>query len=85
MTSQANDVCSICNNPLESRVPVGVDPELSDVECPQCGVYRIGVSSEESMARQSTAHRNGLVRVIQAANARGNRYCINNGREIELE
>src|SRR5579871_432613 len=82
MTDAVVHRCAICQQTastahlFQSRSKADDPAGLYDIGCATCGDYRIGVSGEEAMPKQSSAHRASLQRMIKAANARGNRYCI---------
>jgi hypothetical protein len=83
--------CSICGKPTyfsyrfyTTKPRLETDQGLYEIGCSQCGEYRIAPAAEAAMARQSPMHRATIVKLIQAANARGNRYCLNDGREVTL-
>ena len=90
MADDSLHYCSICNRPAYSvysfvvHSKIDGDQELFDIGCSSCGEYRISADSEAAMSRQLNTHRDGLLRLIRAANARDCRYCANNGREIPL-
>ncbi|MGH7620403.1 MAG: hypothetical protein ACREPM_24565 [Gemmatimonadaceae bacterium] len=82
--------CSICNRPVYSayhfvvRSKLDGDQELYDLGCTECGEYRISADGEAAMSRQADTRRAALLRLIKEANARGNRYCANDGRETPI-
>jgi hypothetical protein len=83
--------CSICGKPTyfsyrfyTTKPRLETDEGLYEIGCSQCGEYRITPSGELAMARQSPMHRATILKLIQSANARGNRYCLNDGREVTL-
>jgi hypothetical protein len=83
--------CSICGKPTyfsyrfyTTKPRLETDQGLYEIGCSQCGEYRIAPAAEAAMARQSPMHRSTILKLIQAANARGNRYCLNDGREVTL-
>jgi hypothetical protein len=83
--------CSICGKPTyfsyhfyTTKPRLESDEGLYEIGCSRCGEYRIGPLAESAMARQTPLHRATILKLIQAANARGNRYCLNDGREVTL-
>ena len=83
--------CSICSRPTyfsyrfyTTKPPAETDQGLYEIGCSECGEYRIAAIDEDAMTRQTPLRRETVVRLIQAANARGNRYCLNDGREVSL-
>ena len=83
--------CSICGKPTyffyhfyTTKPRLETDEGLYEIGCARCGEYRIAPVAEGAMARQSPLHRATILKLIQAANARGNRYCLNDGREVTL-
>jgi hypothetical protein len=83
--------CSICGKPTyfsyrfyTTKPRLETDQGLYEIGCSQCGEYRIAPSAEAAMARQSPMHRSTILKLIRDANARGNRYCLNDGREVTL-
>lgn len=83
-------LCSICGKPtyfsyhFYRKPRLETDQGLYEIGCSQCGEYRIAPMAEAAMARQSPIHRATILKLIQDANARGNRYCLNDGREVTL-
>ena len=90
MFDEAVRSCSICRKPaisatfIETRPNVVDEGRLYDIECGDCGFYRISAARLMTMARQTDAHRSGLRHLIRTANNGGNQYCINDGRELPL-
>ena len=90
MADDSVHYCTICNRPAYSSYSFVVrskrdgDQELYDIGCTECGEYRISADGEAAMSRQSQNRRSALLQLIRAANARGNRYCANDGREIPI-
>jgi hypothetical protein len=90
MADDSVHYCSICNRPAYSassfvvRSKLDGDQELFDVGCTECGEYRISADGEAAMSRGTETRRSALLKLIREANARGNRYCANDGREIPL-
>lgn len=83
--------CTICGKPtyfsyrFYSTPPrAEADQGVYEIGCSACGEYRIAASAETAMTRQSPLYRATMVRMIQAANARGNRYCLDDGGEVSL-
>lgn len=83
--------CSICGRPTyfsyrfyTSKPPAETDQGLYEIGCSDCGEYRIAATDEAAMKHQTPLRRQTVVRLIHAANARGNRYCLNDGREVSL-
>lgn len=82
--------CTICGRPAYSaysfvvRSKIDGDQELYDIGCSDCGEYRISADGEAAMGRQAQTRRAALLQLIRSANARGYRYCANDGREILL-
>jgi hypothetical protein len=90
MADDSLHYCSLCNRAAYSayyfvvHTKMDGDQELYDIGCTECGEYRISADGEAAMSRQSQTRRAALLQMIKAANARGNRYCANDGREIPL-
>jgi hypothetical protein len=83
--------CSICGKPTyfsyrfyTTKPRLETDQGLYEIGCSQCGEYRIAPAAEAAMARQSPMHRSTILKLIRDANARGNRFCLNDGREVTL-
>jgi hypothetical protein len=92
MTTDEIHRCSICGKPtyfsyrfFTTKPRLETDQGLYEIGCSECGEYRVAPNAEETMAKQSPLHRASLVRLIHTANARGNRYCLNDGREVSLD
>ena len=83
--------CSICGTPTyfsyhfyTTKPRLETDEGLYEIGCSRCGEYRIAPTAEAAMEHQSSLHRATILKLIHAANARGNRYCLNDGREVTL-
>ena len=83
--------CCICGKPTyffyhfyTTKPRLETDEGLYEIGCSRCGEYRIAPVAETAMARQTPLHRATILKLIQGANARGNRYCLNDGREVTL-
>lgn len=82
--------CTICGRPAYSaysfavRSKIDGDQELYDIGCTDCGEYRMSADGEAAMGRQAPTRRAALLQLIRSANARGYRYCANDGRELLL-
>ena len=84
--------CSICGKPtyfsyrFYSATQGGpADQGYYEIGCSECGEYRVAASAELAMMRQSPLYRATIIRMIHAANVRGNRYCLDDGREVPLK
>ena len=91
MTIDQIHSCSICGKPTYfsyhfylTKPRLETDQGLYEIGCSQCGEYRITPAAEAAMPRQSAIHRATILKLIRDANARGNRYCLNDGREVTL-
>jgi hypothetical protein len=83
MTRPSQSSCVFC------RLPAGrhVRPELlaTDIDCRECGHYRIGPRAEATMLRFGALSNGAWVHVIANANAGGQRLVIPGGQRTPLE
>lgn len=83
MTRPSQSSCVFC------RLPAGrhVRPELlaSDIDCRECGRYRIGQRAEATMLRFAALSNGAWVHVIANANAGGQRLVIPGGQRMPLD
>lgn len=90
MADDSIHYCTLCSRPAYSAYSFVVhtkfdgDQELFDIGCTDCGEYRISADIEAAIGRQANTRRAALKQLIRSANARGYRYCANDGREIPI-
>jgi len=83
MTHHSETPCVFCRVP--ARRHVLSDLLATDIDCRQCGRYRISERAEETMIRLDTLSNGAWVHVIAHANACGNRLMIPGGQRMPLE
>ena len=83
----ANDpigACSFCGQPARRIKPDSYAP-VYDVDCEECGKYRIGGSGEALLRSIGRSGHSPWLRSVARANAGGDRLTIPGGMRIPLE
>jgi hypothetical protein len=83
MTRPLVSPCVFCQLPAGRNLR----PELlaTDIDCRECGRYRIGHRAEATMLRFGALSNGAWVHVIANANAGGQRLVIPGGQRMPLE
>jgi hypothetical protein len=75
--------CVFCGQRLAAYVKVA-EASLHNVDCAMCGRYRISADREMRFVRRQFSRRTRVeeLRRIRAANSRGYRYSVDDGRDL---
>jgi len=83
MTSLTQSSCVFCRRPTPAQA-THLEHGATDVDCDNCGKYRVSRRAEKTMIRFSSLSSGAWFSAIGQANARGYRLSIPGGVPIPL-